>query len=286
MLFNPPRDGDKLRQLAADLRSLPPGSRIQITLDDQEFILPWALLYDQPGPLNVETLRWDGFWGYRYIIDVLPPGRYPAPTMANLSPELLLLLNDDQNLRAYTHEQERFVRDELGWTPVVAWGDVSVRQVLLAPPKAALLYCYCHGEHRSGALRAGSLPSESAMLFSKDQRLRVVDMRRLPAGALSSRPLVFLNACEGASQDAFFYDGFMPFFIEHQLACGFIGTEVKAPIRLAHEIGLQFLDRFAHGAPAASILWLLRRHYLDQHQNILAFNYTLYGHGDMRLAVP
>ena len=69
-----------------------------------------------------------------------------------------------------------------------------------------------------GAVAAGELASESGVFFSGKQRLRIADLRRLPAGPLASRPLVFLNACEGATQDAFYYDGFMPFFIEQQLA--------------------------------------------------------------------
>ncbi len=63
-LFNPLRSSDKeeLNQLADDLRSLPDGSSIQILLDSQEFILPWNLLYDKPGPITPETLDWSGFW--------------------------------------------------------------------------------------------------------------------------------------------------------------------------------------------------------------------------------
>ncbi len=135
-------------------------------------------------------------------------------------------------------------------------------------------------------MATGALAGESAVFFSGQQRIRIADLRRLPAGPLASRPLVFLNACAGATQDAFYYDGFMPFFIEQQGARGFIGTEVKAPQLLAHEFALEFLRMFGAGQPVGAILWQLRQHYLKEHNNILAFNYSLYCPGDVRLAEP
>jgi hypothetical protein len=287
MLFNAPRADDRLKQLAADLRVLPHGSRLSVVLDSHECIVPWALLYDQPGPIDEQTLAWDGFWGYRYNLDVFPPGRYPAPAIGDAPPGLLLLLNDDEKLRQFTGAQEQFVRQTLGGARIeVAWGDGQVQQMLRTPPDTTLIYCYCHGDHKSGAVAVGALASESAIYFSGQQGIRIADLRRLPAGPLASHPLVFLNACSGATQDAFYYDGFMPFFIEQQGARGFIGTEVRAPQILAHEFALQFLRMFGAGQPVGAILWRLRQHYLQEHNNILAFNYSLYCSGDVRLAEP
>lgn len=292
LLFNAPRAPDGLKQFAADLRSLPQGSSVQIVLESQQCIIPWALLYDKPGPLNADTLDWAGFWGYRYIIDVLPPGRYPTPTITDAPVSLHLLLNDDANLQEFTRVQEQFAQGQLGSTKVgVTWGNDAILAALGAPLQANLLYFYCHGAHESGATPnpnrdVTALASESALQFGGQQRIRLADLRRLPTAPLTSRPLVFLNACEGATQDAFYYDGFMPFFIEEQGARGFIGTEVKAPQLLAHDVALQFMRLFAQGQPVGEILWRLRRQYLDTHHTILAFNYSLYCLGDVRLAPP
>lgn len=289
MLFSPPGGDEGLKTLAEEVRTLSHGSHFRVVLDSQQFIVPWALLYDKPGPITTETLAWDGFWGYRYCIDVLPPGRYPAPAIADAPLGLLLLFNDDENLRGFTTAQEQFVQATFPSSDrAVAWGHSQVQQLLMSPPLAAFVYCYCHGDHASGAFtntkrNVSELASESALFFSGNNGLRLADLRRLPAAPLSSRPLVFLNACEGATQDAFYYDGFMPFFIEQQLARGFIGTEVKAPQLLAHELAIQFLTLFAQGRPVGEILYQLRRHYLDQHNNILAFNYSLYCQGETRL---
>lgn len=292
LLFNAARAPEGLKQFAADLRGLPQGSTLQVVLDSQEFIIPWSLLYDKPGPINAETLDWSGFWGYRYILDTLPPGRYPPPAIADTPLCIQLLLNDDANLRTFTNAQEQFVRSELSAAQAtVAWGDTAIQQALMAPCDAALIYFYCHGDHESGAAPnpnrdVTALASESALNFGGQARMRLADLRRLPAAPLARRPLVFLNACEGATQDAFYYDGFMPYFIEEQGARGFIGTEVKAPQLLAHDFALQFLRAFAQGQPVGEILWRLRRFYLDTHHTILGFNYSLYCLGDVRLAKP
>jgi hypothetical protein len=271
-----------LQQFATDLRSLPDGSRIQIVLYSQRFIIPWTLLYDKPGPITVDTLDWTGFWGYRYRLEVIPPGRYPEPTIREVPPGMLALFNDDPDLRHFTTAQEQTIRQTLASAQSV-WGDPAVQQALVAPEAAALVYGYCHGVHASGAVKATALASESALSFSTGTTMRVADLRRLPARYFAQRPLVFLNACEGATQDAFYYDGFMPYFIEELGARGFIGTEVKVPVLLAHDFALHFLEAFAAGQPVGAILWQLRRHYLDTHHTILPFIYSLYCSGDVRL---
>jgi hypothetical protein len=205
-----------------------------------------------------------------------------------MPPIFRLLLNDDRRLHRFTNAQEQFVKTHLASAAAdLAWGNAAAKQHLAAAAnRASLLYCYCHGKQVSGVKQVGLLPSESALLFSGYQELRLADLRRLPAAALQGRPLVFLNACEGATQDAFYYEGFMPFFLEELGARGFIGTEVIAPQLLAHDFALRFLEAFASGHPVGEILWHLRRYYLDKHHNILAFNYSLYCLSEVRLAQP
>jgi hypothetical protein len=287
LLFKGPRAPEGLKRLADEMRAMPQGSTFQVVVESQQFIVPWALLYDKPGMITAETLDWSGFWGYRYILDVLPPGRYPSPQMTQTPLSLQLLFNDETPLRQFTSEQEQVIRQQPGGTvATVDRGHAAIQQRLTQPNSVAFLYLYCHGTQVSGALQLGPMASESALSFSRNQQLRLADLRRLPVAPLDGQPLVFLNACEGATQDAFFYDGFMPFFVEELGARGFIGTEVKAPQRLAHDIALRFWQDFTSGQPIGEILWRIRRDYLDQHHNILAFNYSLYCLSEVRLAQP
>jgi hypothetical protein len=287
LLFNAARTPDGLKRIANDLRLLPQGSSLQIVIDSQQFILPWGLLYNKPGPVTLDTLDWEGFWGYRYLIDVLPPGRYPSPIIHNNPLDIQLFLNDDENLRPFTLEQELFVKRKLaGIALSTAWGTTKVSQVLANNCDAGLMYFFCHGIHKSGAIHVGMLASESALYFSSEERMRLADLKDLVQTPFIGRPLIFLNACEGAAQAPFHYDGFMPFFIEERGARGFIGAEVKAPQLLAHDFALAFLRAFATGQPVGEILLQLRRYYLDVHHTILAFNYSLYGLNEIRLDPP
>jgi hypothetical protein len=283
LLFNGPRTPAGLKQVAAGLRSLPHGSALRIVLDSPQFIIPWALLYDKPGPINAETLDWEGFWGYRYILDVLPPGRYPPAVISDPALCLQLLLSDAEELHDFTSEQERFVQRELGGASArIARGVEEILRSLAPPCEAAVLYFYCHGQHQGDA----ELPGDAALLFGSNEGTRLADLRLHMPERMASRPLVLLNSCAGAAQEPFYYDGFMPFFIEEQGARGFIGTEVKAPQLLAHDLALQFMRSFVRGRSVGAILWRLRRHYLRTHNTILAFNYSLYGLSDTRLAPP
>lgn len=282
MLFRPARTDQGLRRLTDDLQTLPHGSRLRVTLDDQEFILPWALLYDKPGPLTEETLDWSGFWGYRYVIDVLPEGRFPHPRIREKSGDILSLLSDERSLAPFTRSQAQ-AANGLFEQARVAWGHEKVSRALVGPVSASVVYAYCYGQHFSGLVEMGRLPSETAISFSEGRRLRIADLRRLSSEPFSQRPLVFLNCCEGAAQDALYPDGFMPFFLHQKLARGLISTEAKTPVYFAHDFALQFLKGLAAGQAVGEILWFLRRYYLDQHHNILGFNYSLYGHADVCL---
>jgi hypothetical protein len=282
-LFNKGRSTQGLRQLAADLRALPHGSTIQIVLENPEFVLPWALLYDAPEPPTSANIRWDGFWGYRYAIDVLPPGEYPDPQLPQHA-RALHLLSDDSELQGFTQAQERFVHErDLGVRVNAYRGHRAVEQ-LAASHRASIVYCYCHGEHHSGAVRVGDLAGNTVLYFGSGS-VRLADLERADK-QLAGRPLIFLNSCEGGMQHPLHYDGFMPYFIETRGARAFISAEVKAPQYLAHDFSLQFWQHLGRGEPVATILWKLRRYYADTYNNILAFNYSLYGHGDVRLPEP
>jgi hypothetical protein len=286
-IFQAPRAPLELRRLADELRALPHGSAIQVILDSQKFVIPWAFLYDKPGPITVHTLDWEGFWGYRYILDVLPPARYPAPIITASVPGVQLLFHDHADLWAFTRVQEQFVTQRfVGAVVRSAWGDSAVQAALGQPSDASFVYFYCQGDRYDGAAPYGDgeLARDAALSFSAGRRVRLSEMKRLLAAPLGRRPLVFLNTCEGASLEPFHYDHFMPFFIEELGACSFISTEVTAPALLAHDFAMEFMARFWQGRPAGQILWQLRRHYLDTHHTILGFNYSLYGLGAIRLA--
>jgi hypothetical protein len=280
-IFDSPDGDPNLRDLANEIRALPPGSTIQIDLDDKRFIVPWTLLYDAPGEITPETLDWSGFWGYRYAINVLLPGRYPVAQIPVRAPVLKLLLHGGTELERFTRAQVKYL-EKLGvLTHTVHHGPQAV-SALTKPWNTAMVYCYCHGDQNRDA-QGTWLPTDASLSFGDQARARLAELRRRRVAEKGRQPLIFLNTCEGAAVEPFFFDGFVSYCLQERGARAFIGSEVKTPQFLAQHLAQRFWQEFAAGRRASEILWELRQSYIDEHHNVAALTYTLYGLGDTRL---
>lgn len=272
-------DGDLL-DLAEQLRKLPQGTRLLVALQSPDFIIPWPLMYDGPNPVTEENLTSEGFWGYRFVLDVLLPGDYPSTRINGSSVPLQMLLND-QELRQLGEAQWNMLNAELRHIlPSSAYGAAAMA-ALSDSIQSPLVYAFCHGEDPIAAGMANALPADARLIFGVDAKICLADM---PLRTEQTRPVIFLNACHSAAVQPLFADGFAGFFINKRGARAFIGTETEIPQALAHDAALRFWRAFDQGESIAKILYDLRRYYLDQHNNILAFAYSLYGPGDVHLA--
>ncbi|HEU4325699.1 MAG TPA: hypothetical protein VFS21_21345, partial [Roseiflexaceae bacterium] len=269
-------DNPELQALGQRLRSLPDGTSVQFVLKSSEFVLPWAVLYDGPGPVTPENLNWRAFWGYRYQIDTLLQGSYPSPTIERTAPELYALLNNG-DLLSHSETQASHITQNLPQIRAqVLWGDDACAFLSRGPVSGDMVYCFCHGDDKSIRPQSDQLPSEAVLRFGARAKIRLADINVESC----SQPLVFLNACETAALQPFHRDGFAPFFLQRWGARGFVGNEIKVPQTLGHDFALHFWELFVSGVPVGKILWQLRRYYVETHCNALAFTYSLYGHGD------
>lgn len=285
MLFGTGKASPELKQAAKRLRNLEPGTVVEIRLENPKFCLPWALLYDKPGPITAETIDWSGFWGYRFDLRTLYPGDYPGPVIDASQLDVLMAFCDDQDLGAWIDEQQSVFRERQGeQCCTTTIGANSFLDTLQKQQQHQLMYALCYGHRAKRTSDPLALPAEAAVFFSPDVPTRVADLRRLELEPFAGRPLIFMNSCEGVSRDPEHHDDFAAYFIEDQQARGCIGTEVIVPKYLAHRFALDFLKAFVRGQLIGPTLWRLRREYLDTYHNILAFNYTLYGNGDIRLS--
>jgi len=284
MLFNTGKASSELKNIAKRLRDLEPGTVVEIHLENPKFCLPWALLYDKPGKITAESLDWSGFWGHRFDLRTLYPGDYPSPVMRGDTMRALMAFCDDDELAGWIAEQQSVLCDSLGeQCCTVTIGADAFLDTLQQNPELHLVYTLCYGHCATQPGKPLALPGEATIFFSQDTPTRVADLRRLELEPFVGRPLIFMNSCEGASRDPAHHDDFVSYFIEDQRARGCIGTEVIVPKYLAHRFALDFLEAFAKGHAIGPTMWRLRREYLDKYNNILAFNYALYGNGDTRL---
>ncbi len=300
------------------------GAVLRVVHRARDFVFPWGLVYDRPlrasqaGRLEVAL---DGFWGYRFEIEVLTEELLQVPSRDGLvigqgdGLQVAVGLND--RLAGAREERQLFA------ALAGAGGGSAVYSVvnrgaewlrLLTEGRHQLLYLYCHGftersasdlalvDNPRGEFQAylGSLPPErraglqdqaEALFDVSESWIKLTDdqvpltlLQDCAPGRLPTAPLVVLNMCDSAQVLPSLSGGFVPFFLERG-ARGVIATDCPVPSTFAHALACEFFPRIREGRPVGRVLWELRRAFLEM-GNALGLAYTLYGQGGTRLAVP
>ncbi|RRR72398.1 MAG: hypothetical protein EI684_10150, partial [Candidatus Viridilinea halotolerans] len=249
----------RLRKLSDLLQSVAPGTPLQVALKSSDFIIPWALVYDGPTPITEENLTWSGFWGYRYLLEVMLPNEYPGTSIKGPTSIPLQMLLNDHDLRLLSETQWDTLRTELQRIQPRSEYGVAALLALRNPLCSPLVYAFCHGEDPVAMNVPGAMPRHAKLIFGQYATIRLAD---LPLKVDANRPLIFLNACRSAATQPLYADGFASFFINQRGARAFIGTETEIPQALAHHVALRFWRAFDQGEPIAKILYDLRRYYL------------------------
>lgn len=255
------------KPLGEELRTTDFGAGLAVMYDDWGFALPWNLLYDHMDPLDETTLRWSGFWGYRFAISSRPQATVLEEVTQLPRESMVALLADAPDIEPLAEQAIKALVAASGLAIQPVWGHDAVLAFLAQPETASLLYgCYFHDPG----------PQFSAGFFSFDghQRLRLSNLRALSTGALPGRPLAFLNA-SGSSALA-------PYFLEERQASGVVGVDVPLPARLASSV-VTFLAYLEQDKTAAESLWQLRRGLLDEHNDPVGLAYSYFGPPDLAL---
>jgi hypothetical protein len=283
------RVGKWLRELSSDTAE---PLKLQILADD--FPIPWSLLYvDDVG--DDAKLDWQGFLGFRHIIDQIPlqtqfgdPGR-----KISSKPRLAVSFNvndgiDAQMGKPFVQQQRTFwsitsaAKKRLRLTPRRTRSEV-LQAFGASPEDDQVAYFYCHAN--SANLAAAGGPGSSRLVMSDDEPITLDDLiLQAPTTVqLAGNPLVFINACESAELTPAFYDGFVPYFMAKG-SRGVIGTECKTPALFAAEWATRFFKRFLKGEPIGETFLALRKEFLDQHRNPLGLLYAVYCASDTVIA--
>ncbi len=300
------------------------GAVFQVVHRARDFVFPWGLVYDRPlWDGNAESLEvaLDGFWGYRYEIELLTEELLQVGATAGfemgLGDRLRVAVGLNDRLANAREQRQLFAglaaegqdRAEYALTDR---GPEWLR--LLRQGRHELLYLFCHGftermatdldlaDDLLGEFRAylGSLPpkrraelqdQEETLFDVSDSWLKLTYgqvpltmLRDCAPERLEAAPLVLLNMCESAQVLPSLSGGFVPFFLERG-ARGIIGTECPMTSTFAHAFAREFFPRFLRGQPVGRILWELRRAFLEM-GNPLGLAYTLYCDAGTKLAVP
>lgn len=282
--------GDLLQKLSQD------GVQLNIEVVAQNFIFPWALVYDKPGTQPASA---DGFWGFKHIIHHLPEASFPAPVAFRPVIPVTEALNltfvfnegiDKQMGRPLIASQREFFKEQLKGIVLTERASEEDLIAALADPQSPIqiLYIYCHAESYVPGERdkanVAQFVSDSRLLIDTKKGVSVSDLedRTDITVALESAPLVYINACQSGELSPFMAtEGLVPFFIRKG-ARGVLGTEVDTPALFAAEFAKRFFARFVEGGITMGDLLLeLRKEFLEKHNNVMGLLYSLYSSGDV-----
>lgn len=286
--------GADARAIGDFLRDYSQQQRLNVQVVAQDFIFPWALLYDRtPPPRGGTTVEPEGFWGFKHIIEYKP--EFTASTLVNFDPVIAIdetmtlgfVYNTtiDAQMSAPLIADQRMFFPTLPGVKVNEYATTSDLYELLRTTDAPeqLLYFYCHA--------TGNQPDEpggvqSSCIELSDAAAMISDLKmNAPASEppLKRAPLVFVNACQSARMSPYLYDGLVPYLLNRG-ARGVIGTEVNTPAHFAAEFARTFFEQFtAGGKPLGELLRDLRYHYVREKRNVMGLLYALYSSGDVMI---
>jgi hypothetical protein len=274
--------GDYLRKQATD-----PNAELELQIIGHALPIPWSLLY--LGDLQ-QPLSWEFFLGYRHIVEQIPlqTGLFVSDPTITTQPSFTISANVNTSIdvamkATYVKDQVEFWKDLSNKVTSVQFscrenGSTFLSAALDRGTADKLMYFFCHA--KSADLKAG--PDSSSLVF-KDGAVTLGQLsQRNQLTPFSGAPLVLINACESADLSPLFYEGFVPYFASRG-ARGVIGTECKVPAVFAADWARRFFAGILAGESVGRVARDLRRDYLAQCNNHLAFLYAVHCNADTRM---
>jgi hypothetical protein len=306
---------------------LPSDSIIQISFESNadNFVFPWALLYDRPVPRDRNLLPDPtGFWGMRYCIEQQIPGR-------KYRTDQPIDVPDKMDFAFIVWDQFRNVADQKTLmtnlksrssgkldvsTPPIS--DPNRCYELLKNGKSHILYFYTHGHTRLRKADIG-VGTNFQIFIDYYKRLKRADPLRKTLyyiyqsvnnsdfepdrswiGLTGGK--MYLDEMEGEiikleseplvilnmCESAQITPSLSDSFIDFFLdrgAEGVIGTECPMTVEFAHPFAEQFLTEILTGVPVGHALLTARRYFMSA-KNPLGLAYTLFGSATVRFTPP
>jgi len=281
----------RMDRLAAKLRELSRTRELIITITSNDFFIPWGLLYTHPDEsddlaVDGSNFRWEGFWGYRHIIEHNPEySTLPWDLKPSADGRLVTSFNIDDRIDAQLNvaciqPQRTFFQSLLGWGIIERTKKSEFIGAIASDDFAdQIVYFCCHGV---GSGDPGRVSAALAQLtLSDDDPITATDIDYHMSGhEFHSHPIVFINACQNGQMTTLFYQTVAKMLLKKG-ASGLIGAQIDMPAVFAAEFAQRFFSGFfsRRGKNRILIGPLLRsttRELLQEHKNPLGLAYSLY----------
>ena len=263
------------RELIADLKEFSRMGNRSITIMAENFWVPWQLVYD--GQLDGKVDR-NGFWGFKHTIDFMPIVDTETRRRVKIdSSDLNLSFNLHRGLDEKLILGQKSFFDEVKQNnPNFTYKTVTKEQKVISAFKNrnfkdSIVYFFCHAQSPQDM---DATPEDILLrLNTNGEDLTLHRLITRAAGTtFSSKPLVFINACESTFMSPVFYNGFVPYFLTKGSG-GILGTLTKIPGIFASEFAINFFKQFFAGESVTDIMPSVRRKFLEEHKNILGLCY-------------
>jgi hypothetical protein len=296
-LFEREKNNQRLREIAHQLRNKSFEREMVLTITSETFFIPWGMIYTHPHRKEKlkpdgSNFEWDGFWGFRHIIEHNPEsyGRYNVlerdeKQLVRASMNMDELIDVDFGIKSVAKQKQFFA--QLVEDKILQYQErCSKRELQLALEaddfSDRILYFYCHA-------RAANLNEDPAL---KIANIKLTDQEPINDGdialwlrdqtELKTHPLVFINACKGGQMTTMFFKTFAVEFLK-QRARGLIGAQIDIPAEFGAEYAQRLFSEFLKSSQPPELkirlgplMRQLTREFIDQYKNPLGLIYSLY----------
>jgi hypothetical protein len=238
------------------------------------------------------NFEWEGFWGYRHIIEHNPEwfGRYnilerDEEHLLRASMNMDEGIDHEYNITSVARQRQFFA--QLVDDKVLQYQERCSKEQLQKAFEAddfsdRIIYFYCHGN--SAGLNEDPALKVAHIKLTDRQPIDDSDialwLRAQPE--LKTHPLIFINACKGGQMTTMFFKTFAVEFLK-QRARGLIGAQIDIPAEFAAEYAQRlFSELLKSPQPPEEKIRLgplmsqLTRDFIDTYRNPLGLIYSLY----------
>jgi hypothetical protein len=266
LLFERSND-EQLDAIANQLKEVVRSKECSLTVNTDDFHVPWGMLYTHPNPdekLAASGDNYDprGFWGYQHIVVQYPSSHHMAEPLTITDGKLPFgaALDDSIDIKLSVDciaQHRLFVDEHGGRLSYVEWNTSPAVQKAFGqvPFDHRVLYFLCHATDTGKPAKPSVLElSDAKPIGAREVSLWI----RKPFSG--NRPLVFLNACQAGQVSALLY-GHFTFahkFLERGAAC-VIGPQIEVPAVFAGEYGRRFFVHLLQpGERSPPVGWIVR----------------------------
>jgi len=263
--------------------TLKQGDRLTIQTDSA--FLPWEILYpfeysdewpEQKKAAN-PIKPWE-LWGYRFMTNhilfpSLDEGGWEPPFGEHLNGPVFVSLNLNKSIEDAFKQRSfkpilfhrEFYEKTLSSCGQLLDDPEKIKELLLAPNEATVIYLYCHG--RSTTLFDGA---GDELEIDTD---KIITPSFLDGTKYQRGPIVVLNSCSSAATSPLSFSSFHEKF-RIKRAMGIIGTTIEIPATFAAAFGTKLIEAYLKGIPIGTAIHTLRQELLERY-NPLGMFYSL-----------